>query len=336
MTELKFGLPASRELWMAKTATEWKDVYLARAPYGYDKYTFIDALEDPESLLAVSDYLDIHLCAMTLLHGYWYQIWALAESKKFYPTSRTTHHLSLITTHRELYSDLLDLAKKLPSTTGNSPVATLLSEFFMMILHVSPEDLHLFAGKSGEDEARDACLVFKAWTQTPASRTAIWHAGQVLRAAESVMPTQLNGFNAIVLYYSSLTLWVYGMVTLDPQISIAASGQQSAFATSTLTTTGPLIEVALNKPEAAEMIKFKANGRGIPGITGLNSEMANIFVPLKATDKILGIARQIYRSNFPDVDEPLPPLVANLANLLNDLCCLPSSKMSRAASERPQ
>lgn len=326
LTELKFGLPASRELWTAKTATEWRDNYLKRVPRRYENPTFMNALEDPDLLHKVTDFVDVQLCAMTLLHGYWYQIWALAESKKFYPASRTTHHLSLITSHRELYRDLMQLSDKLPSMTKSSPGATLLSDFFMMILHVSLEDLQRFAGKSGEDEACLAHDILKGWTRTPESRIAIWHAGQVLRGAKTITPTQLRGFNAIVLYYASLTLWAYGLLTSPNSLD--------SITTLSFRATTPLTNVVLNGPEMTQISAFKANGKGAPGIRALTPERSTIFVPLTDTDKILEIGRDIYRSNFPVAEEPLPPLVVNLANLLKDLSSYPSSKVSRAASVR--
>jgi hypothetical protein len=337
LTELKFNLPASHELWMAKTAVEWSDLYYTRVPQPHQSFTIMNALEDPDSLHKMADYVDVHLCAMTLLHGYWNQIWTLAESKKFYPASRATHRLSIITSHRELSNDLANLADKMPSMTRNSPVATLLSEFFMMILHVSPEELQRFAGKYGEEEARHAYVYFKAQTQTLESRTAIWHAGQVLMAAKTMTPTLLRGFNAIAVYYSSLTLWAYGLVTSSSSLnSTTALEQERAPAAFNQATTRSPTEVALNEPMTTQASQFKASGRGVPGITTTDSEGETIFIPLKATDKILRVAQQIYKSNFPVADEPLPPLVVNLANLLKDLSSLPGSKMSRAVSETPQ
>lgn len=333
LAELRFDLPASRELWMAKSAAVWKELYLAKVPSIRKKFTFMNALEDPESLQSMADYIDIHLCSMTLLHGYWSQIWALGESKKFYPASRTTHHLSLITSHRELYRDLTDLSERMPSLTRNSAVAALLSEFFMMILHVSPEDLQRFAGKSGEDEARDAYTLFKTWTQTSESRAAIWHAGQVLRAARRMMPTQLRGFNAIALYFASLTLWVYGLATSTDLASLSGVPDRTILGFSSPSTKRH-VEIILNEVETSQLSGYKSSGKGIPGIMGLDLDRMTLFAPLTDTDKILGIVRDIYRSNFPIAEGALPPLVANLVKLLKELSGLPSSKISRAPSPR--
>jgi len=322
---------------MAKTATEWRKAFLAHVPQLHKKTTFMDILEDPDLLHTLKDYIDIHLCTVVLLHGYWHQIWALAESKSFYPASKTTHRLSLLTTHRELYRDLLDLADKIPSLTQNSPVATLLSEFFMMVLHVSLADLQRFAGKFGEDEARNAHVLLQAWCQTTESRAAIWHAGQVLRAAQNLLPTQLTGFNAIALYYSSLALWVYGLVVSShPNSSntIASGRQRGVQPFDYSISTAPVFDVILNCHETTQIISFKANGREMPGVLSVKSSPgADVFIPLKDTDRILRNSRDIYKSNFPASDDPLPSLVVNLVNLLKDLECCRSNLISRAASE---
>ena len=341
LTELKFGLPASRELWMTKTATEWREIYLAQVPQVYKKITLIDLLEDPDLLHTMKGYIDVHLCTTAILHGYWYQIWALAESKSFYPASKTTHRLSLITSHRELYCDLLDLAGKIPSLTNNSPVASLFSEFFMMVLHVPLADLQRFAGKFGEDEAREAYILFRTWSQTTEARVAVWHAGQVLKAAQDLGPTQLRGSNAIALYYSSLALWAYGLVTSNHPSSptIATSGNQQHglvhFTRSTLNF--PVFDVILNGNETTQITIFKASGKEIPGILSVDSPTKTaVFIPLKETDRILSNSRKIYQNNFPPSDDPLPSLVVNLVNLLKDLEHCRSNILSRAVSETPE
>ena len=332
LTELKFGLPASRQLWMTKTSREWRDIYTAQVPRVCKKMTFRDLLEDPEILHTMTDYIDVHLCTMALLYGYWSQIWSIAESKSFYPASKTTHHLSLITSQKELYCDLVDLASKIPLLTNNSPVTTLFSEFFMMILHVSLADLQRFAGKFGEEEARCAYLSLQSWSQTTESRVAVWHAGQVLRAARDLTTAQLRDANAVAVYYSSLALWVYGLVSSNPSNSSSTVNGNQQGVLPLLANRSSFPDVVLTGPKTTQVTVFIASGKGDPGILSVHSS-TTMFIPLKETDKILSNSREIYQSNFPPSSDPLPSLVVNLVNLLKELESCRSNVMSRACSE---
>jgi hypothetical protein len=229
--------------------------------------------------------------------------------------------LCLLTTHTELYRDIASFSAALPSPTHRT---ILISHLFMMILHASPEDLQRFAGKFGEDEARKASTEFQAWVETPEARVSVWHAGQVLRVADNLMPAQLRGFNAIAVYYATITLWVFGLTS--------SSGTKTGLLGVGKKPEGG--EVVLNDVDTGAVRDFRSGGDGLPGLR-LVAEGRDEFVPLTATDRILGMAREIYRSNFPVRDEGLPPLVENLGNLLRDLSELPGSRVSRAATEAP-
>lgn len=278
-------------------------------------------MHNPETVLQHSIQIDIQLTTLTLLHGFWGQIHSLLESKKFYPASKATHRLCLLTTHTELYRDLGSFSAALPSPSHRT---ILISHLFMMILHASPEDLQRFAGKFGEDEARKASTGFQAWVETAEARVSVWHAGQVLRVAENLMPAQLRGFNAIAVYYATLTLWVYGLMS-SPLTKSGLPGIREK---------SEGCEVVLNEVDTGAVRDFRSSGDGRPGLRVVKRGREE-FVPLTATDRILGMAREIYRSNFPVRDEGLPPLVENLGNLLRDLSELPGSRVSRAATEAP-
>ncbi|TVY89614.1 hypothetical protein LAWI1_G004637 [Lachnellula willkommii] len=317
-TEIKFDLPASRDLWLAKSATFWRDLYLksqSSSPSNPPP-TLIEAMHNPESLLQHYPAIDTQLTTLTLLHGFWGQIHSLLDSKKFYPAQKATHRLCLVTAHTELYRDLVSFSASLSPA---SPRTILIAHLLMMILHAPPEDLQRFAGKSGEDEARKASSELAVWAAMPEARVAVWHAGQVLRVARCLVQAQLRGFNAIAVYYAALALWVYGLMSpgSNHKTGLSAAGIERGGR-----------EVVLNEKETAGVRDFRASGEGVPGLM-VDEE----FVRLTATNGILRVARDMYRGNFPVVDEGLPPLVENLGNLLRDLGEGPGSRISRAPSE---
>ena len=81
----------------------------------------------------------------------------------------------------------------------------------MMKLHVSLNDIQLFSGRAGEEEARRVYPQIRAWTEESESRTAVWHAGQLFRTARSFEKTRLRDFYAVAVHHAALTLWVYGL-----------------------------------------------------------------------------------------------------------------------------
>jgi hypothetical protein len=259
---------------------------------------------------------DIPLTAIALLHGHWGQIYSLNESRKFFPSSKSTHRLWLHTAYTELYQDLSSFSLLIPSLANNSTRAALIAEFLQMILHISLEDLHRFAGKFGEDETRKAGEEFAAWAKTKEARIAIWHAGQVFRAANGLIQAQNRGFNAIVLYYATLTLWAYGHTVSNAEDHRSSSSSQS---------------VILNEPETSSSTLFLASSQGVPFLSERPAS-GKTLIALAEPDKVLGLARDIYRSNYPLLEEMLPPLVENLCILLKDLGSLPGSRISRAPS----
>ena len=120
-----------------------------------------------------------------------------------------------------------------PAPNVPSPVSIINSnmpitfEMFALALHVDLNQLQSFAGKAGEEEARRASAHFLhqdgernggasggggGWVRSEDARYAVWHAGQVFRRARELPPTGLRGFNAMAVYFASLTLWVYGLL----------------------------------------------------------------------------------------------------------------------------
>jgi hypothetical protein len=150
------------------------------------------------------------------------------------------------------------------------------------------------------------------------------------------MPAQNRGFNAIALYYASLTLWVYGLMVSVTSPTIPATPRNIHLLSSSISTPpSSQTHVVLNEPETNKNGVFFTSNVGTPVISVASGDVegGKKFVGLTHTNKILEITRNIYRSNFPVLEEPLPPLVENLGNLLRDLRSLPVSQVSRATSE---
>ncbi|KAK7962165.1 uncharacterized protein PG986_002990 [Apiospora aurea] len=394
-TELCFSLPASRDLWRASSAEAWRDMYLRKKPLAADATVprICDIMTCMTILEEFEDFIDVELCYAAALYGFWGQIASYREAVRFYghgtaaaPRLHSTMHSSRNATHRlwltsmyqELYRDINEfstLVGSLPITaasgsgsrrassrdTATTTQLYILVELFMMILHVHPDDLQRFAGKYGEDEARHAAMALEdPWAGSRDARHAVWHAGQVFRHARALPPASLRGFHAIAVYFASLTLWVYGLLSCSYSTqgqqqqqdgagaSYSAAPAASSASSSTAATTvimpppPPTKYVLLDGDESRETRAFLQLDKGIPGLsTGLGSaaEGGGGAESLSNPGMVLDIARNVFRENYPVRSEPLPPLVESLGNLLRDLgtglAGRPSRVPSRAVSEIP-
>jgi hypothetical protein len=293
-----------------------------------------DVMHDTNLFDVLRDHIDINLCSLAAVHGFWGQIWALQETSKFYLSNQTgqgsaTHRVLLTAQHRELYQDIQSFVAKVSDLAKQPPSFVIIVEFFMMTLHVSPDELQRFAGKSGEEEAARAAASLQKWISTADARKAAWNAGQIFRSAKSMPPAELRDFHAIALYFASLTLWAYGLLS-SPNSTQENDGQN--LPPRNQEERDGSINISLDGPETRETRVFLSLNQGVPG---LNYPYAGetIFESLDNPNMVLKIAREIYRNNFPALEDPLPPLVENLGNLMRDLGSLPGSRFSRSCSE---
>jgi hypothetical protein len=101
----------------------------------------------------------------------------------------------------------------------------------LLHLNVSLEDVQLLAGAEGPEEARRVIPLLQEWAHSANARWAVWHAGQILRAAKAsvLMPGNgdrtmalrrqgtLRGPTAYAVYHASLALWVYSLLNEEWQ-----------------------------------------------------------------------------------------------------------------------
>lgn len=335
LPELSFPLPAARDLWLAQSAEDWKSKFFAKQPVSFSSLLrLVDILHDTTLLDVLHEHVDVDLCCITLQYGYWSQIWSFQQSNKFYLQNEHLKNaqkkLWLATQQAELYREIQDFGSQLSSFNRETYEIKIVQELYMMLLHVSPEELQLYAGKSGEEESSRASKGLQNWVQSADARKAVWHAGQVFYAGKFLHPAEIRGFYAISIYLAALTLWAYSHIStpMNRNGEIMPKHQGSEKSDRTLGN-----KVVLDGERSRETRIFLSAGHGDPCLTEHISEHETIFASLEDPNVVLKIARQIYRNNYPVLNEPLPPLVQNLGNLMRDLSSLLESRFSRAASE---
>ncbi|OWO98568.1 hypothetical protein B2J93_2886 [Marssonina coronariae] len=323
-------------LFLATSATEWKAKFPQQhRPEFRALPQMIDIMHEIATLDSLHFECDVALYYTALLHGFWGQIWAYLEACKFHLTGGkpdSVHRLWLTTQHRELCREIEGFKQCLETELKQVPDMTLMTDLFLMILHVSPEELQRFAGKAGEEAATYAATSLGQWASTAHARKAVWHAGQVFRSAAQMPPAGLRDFFAVAVHFAGLTLWAYG------HLSPPASEYATAIGTERI---DPNAIAVVDGPETRETRAFIAGHLNAPALSSVEASERNsstaeqsrsLHLRLDEPNVALKIARDLYRSNFPTMDGPLPPLVENIGHLMRGLSSLPDSRFSRCVS----
>jgi hypothetical protein len=189
-----------------------------------------------------------------------------------------------------------------------------MNEFAMMYLHVDIDAIQRFVGKMGEREARHAYPALREWSRTREARNAIWHAGQVLRAARIVEIYQFRGFDSLSIYHASLVLWVYGLLQCGEKILEVQTTMSDA----------DTPNVSLDGPEDQFTRAFLTRGMGRPGLT-MNHWDSRSFCELTKPRSVMVVARQVFEGNcpLPLPSDIRPPMIQNLCSLIEELGNLP-------------
>ncbi|SPN99822.1 related to transcription factor Pig1p [Cephalotrichum gorgonifer] len=298
-TELHFSLPAPRDLWMAVSAEQWRDIYLAKPPTDPSRIPNIaEIIHIPDAISEVGDPADQELYFTTILYSYRAQISSYWDYVKLHSTAqRTLPPPWLQLQHQDLHRHLTALGARIARCLPTSHLC-LASELTIMTLHVSLDDLQKFAGKAGEAEAHKVSNALdQHWATTPTARHAVFHAGQVLRLARLLAPSSLRDFTAVAVYYASLTLWIYGLLRAED-----SSGE----------TEGEVL-VLVDGDDSPSTRAFLERG-GIPAV-----RVSGRAEALGSDGAVLREAKAVLRGNYPAQEEAVPPLVESLGSLLTDL-----------------
>ncbi|KAL1620438.1 hypothetical protein SLS54_006225 [Diplodia seriata] len=214
--ELCLPFPAARDLWTAETAEQWKAAYFAhRADSPASSICLLDCLKDPKLVASFPGMIDHDFAALIVLHGIWGMVWEFNQLQLTLKSNSGEYNSSLVMKHRhqELCQTIHHLRISVNSwRVTPAPEITLLLELQLLYLHLSIEDVQLFAGKEDQDDARRVLPALQQWMHDTYARTAVWQAARVLRAAKTFPRKHLRNFWAIAVYHASLGLWTYGII----------------------------------------------------------------------------------------------------------------------------
>ena len=301
--ELYLPLPESETLWHSPSAELWKASYMrSTAPRHERQPSLVDCIQDLDILATKDIFVDQRQASMAVLGAAWRMIWEFRQldmSMKDYNSQWCNSNMLMVSRHAEL-TKLLQCFRI--SSVEDAKVRLIL-ELLLMHLHMSLDDVHLFAGVEGEEEARRVYPSLVQWTRTMTARQALWHAGQVIRAARNLRQGLICDFAAIAVYQASLAFWSYGIITraTDPAQLINTS-----------------ITAWLDGADDNGVQRWIINGKGNAAIRSwTGNPPTEAVASVGNPDEVVTAVVQVMRRNH--IDSRAPPLVDNLTNIMEGL-----------------
>ncbi|KIW99953.1 uncharacterized protein Z518_10881 [Rhinocladiella mackenziei CBS 650.93] len=326
-SELSADLPYSRDLWLAKTAGDWKSLYLAKRDQIDDRLPSIrHCIDDTSVIFRFGHVVDVQMTLALVLSSIWALIWQYRQMKETLNVNNKGDSRINGMTANSLYQETTRLIQHLRLNATEwegsmTPPSTLLRELCLMHLHVSLEDVQLLAGKEGEEEARKVFPLLKVWAESAESRQALFHAGQILRAAKQYPNGMLREASAVAVYHASLAFWAYAVLG---KAVTATESPLSNFASQPTPSPDDKIagHVRLDGEDGPELQRFLVLGRGVPSIRRyLEGEKSNGKPDVPLTDPVATMAAitdLLRKKNWGD-ERSCPPLVTNLNKLMKSL-----------------
>ncbi|PVH83863.1 hypothetical protein DL98DRAFT_615247 [Cadophora sp. DSE1049] len=322
--ELSVPLPMSKELWQARNSQEWKNKYLSGSKEMLSSLPSLCSCVDDFSLvLPLREVIDVDLTLLAILSCHWSSTWQRSQRSSARRHSTNTSHGHTALFNSSLYHDTHEIETLSTfnvlfhewTVPGLEPATVMLHERLLMCHYVSSfEDLQTLGGKAGEEEARKTLQLLIASAGTRESRQAVWHAGQLVRAAREESGRTMRPSCAIGIYHASLVFWAYAVV-LTASGASAPSFQAQNAANQDI--------VLLDGPQNAHVRRFLAVGHGTPAIsssTGPGSGEIEVPVLLSnAKDVMSATVKLLIERHGAYQDNERPALVANLARLMGAL-----------------
>ncbi|PKS12542.1 hypothetical protein jhhlp_000750 [Lomentospora prolificans] len=313
--ETQLPLPSSERLWGATTAEQWKVEYLAQADTWPISVT--DLLDDPDGLHVHRATIDVTFGSLTFLSCAWNLAWEYIQLGSLQKTQQHRWNTLVMASRHEELLKLLNhfrICMDMGSPCAHELVMRL--EIIFLHLQVPFEDIQLFAGMDGPEQARIVYPTLVEWVRSESARRAAWHAGQVIRSARLLPKTGIQRATAIMVYHAALTLWIYGLLSDSRDLLDRNDG-------SVLSVRVPQA-VCLDEADNLSVQRFTQFGRGYPCIRGIpghhQSQMESSYgdvVYLCHPETVMEVTMGILRASHGGL--PQPRLVDQLVQLMSGL-----------------
>ncbi|KAJ4506708.1 hypothetical protein HRR83_007765 [Exophiala dermatitidis] len=317
--DIQLPIPDPAKLWAALNPHQWKaSMVCAPNSSSVRPLTLTDYTDNTENFHTYQHSVDTSVAISAFLSCFWRLTWEYTQLRSLQragPGGGFWNASLLSSRHEEMMKLLSHFRISADSHVSSDHQMTMRLEHSLMHLHMPFDELQLFAGMDGLEQARHIYPTVNQWARGYSARKAIWHGGQVLQAAKQLPKGAIWGAIAIIVYHASLVLWVYGLLSETQEATASASSAGSP----SLPNGGQSQTVYLDGPENIAVQGFLQFGRGSPCIRSLPTVRDNQLteVPLTQPNKIMETVAHVLRRNHAEM---VPPhLVQNLIHLIGGL-----------------
>lgn len=286
--EMEIPLPTATRLWTAETASRWLEILMSDVELRVQQPpSLYKCLRQPRLITNHKSIIDVTTSAVIFLAGFWAFVYEYRQMSAVLPPAQSWNDFVLNSRHTDLTSTLESFKADLSELDIQCPKVWILQDYLSLHLNVSFYDISDYSGRGTEEDARLAMPYVQRWYESPQSRIAIWHAGQIFRATKLLGPGHLADIYAIALYHAAVILWVWGLVkkTQGPWSGLELNGHRAV----------------LDGEETLEVSRFLKAFRNTPGLTGPSGN----FIPLEEPALIPDLANVIVMANWSTEQPPL-------------------------------
>jgi hypothetical protein len=312
--EMKAPLPSHSDLWEAETVSSWLDILQQDVQLRIQQSpSLCQILRQPQLCPVQMSVTDMKAAVVIFFAGFWSLIWEYQQMSAISSHTQSNNDFVLNSRYAELISNM-DLFKiELANLDVDGAEVLIAQELMSLHLNVSLSQLSDYAGMGTEEEAHSALPYAYLWFQSPKSRIALWHAGQIFRTARLLKPTKLADIHVLALYHATLTLWVWGLLKHAHGSSVISNGHKAV----------------LDGEESPIMLKFF---KSYPAEPGLTSE-SGCFLPLHRPAMAPDLANAIIKANWGM--EQMPRTTEEVSRMLQGFSNICRRKFARSISDIP-
>ncbi|KAH7002482.1 hypothetical protein EDB80DRAFT_578910 [Ilyonectria destructans] len=300
--EFSAPLPLSEEIWSSASAEQWKANWFSRA--NSRVFNIGDFLTDPETLIMHRDTVDVRAASFAMVSCSWSLCWEFIQLNSLQRSRKHQWNALVMSSRHEELSRLVNNIRTVASLhLTKAAKVTMRLELVLLHLHMQFEDIQIFAGLEGPEQARSMHPFICEWAQSESARRSVYHAAQIIRGARELSRASIDPITAIMLYHASLAFLAYGLL---------AKPQVDNWGTSS-TTPDSADEVFLDQPEDLTIRRFLQHGRGSPCLRSTSSGTVHLADP----KSIMRVVIDILRASFDN--RPKPHLAEKLIQLMTGL-----------------
>lgn len=215
VAELLLPLPEARALWLERSATGWMKLHLSLSFFAQKRpVSLVDWLREPTSLTPLPDLYDEEYCQIAQAYAACSLVCDFRQATSIFTTenlgfTEISAYSSQSWAHRlqEMMS-ILSLSQ-CRSNDHVSTVASLVRETAGLHSCSHLDQIELLVGREGREEAHRAYCALQKWARSRSARSAVWHAGQVVRYFRNLPFSYITEFHAVACYHAGLCLWAY-------------------------------------------------------------------------------------------------------------------------------